>query len=264
MKWQLVVDPLFRVPFLNGLLLAVSMPLLGAYVRLRDEWLASLGMAQVTAAGGVVGMLLGIHPIAGALGAAGLAATAKGRSDVGKRRLRPPPPLRLVGRPPRRREQRAGRGGEPRAARRAALLHVGGAPRRRRRAARHRLGLLLPWISRSSSSSGSSPTTSRRTERTRSASTSPSTSWSRSRGPRDAVGGRHGVVRVVFVPPWPPSRGRTAGGAPSRGRPPSRSSPTSSRSRRRSASTSRSGRVLVTALLLTGLVRLLPEARGRA
>jgi len=78
MKWQLVVDPLFRVPFLNGLLLAVSMPLLGAYVRLRDEWLASLGMAQVTAAGGVAGLLLGIHPIAGALGAAGLAATAKG------------------------------------------------------------------------------------------------------------------------------------------------------------------------------------------
>ncbi len=78
MKWQLVFDPLFRVPFANGLLLAATVPLLGAYVRLRDEWLASLGIAQVTAAGGVVGMLLGLHPIPGALGAAGLAAGAKG------------------------------------------------------------------------------------------------------------------------------------------------------------------------------------------
>lgn len=78
MNWQLVFDPLFRIPFANGLLLAATVPLLGAYVRLRDEWLASLGIAQVTAAGGVVGMLLGMHPIPGALGAASLAAGAKG------------------------------------------------------------------------------------------------------------------------------------------------------------------------------------------
>jgi zinc/manganese transport system permease protein len=77
-KWQLVFDPLFRVPFLNGLLLAATVPLLGAYVRLRDEWLASLGIAQATAAGGVVGMLVGIPPIGGALGAASLAAGVKG------------------------------------------------------------------------------------------------------------------------------------------------------------------------------------------
>jgi zinc/manganese transport system permease protein len=78
MRWQLVFDPLFRVPFTNGLLLAATVPLLGAYVRLRDEWLAALGVAEATAAGGVVAMLLGLHPIPGALGAASLAAGAKG------------------------------------------------------------------------------------------------------------------------------------------------------------------------------------------
>ena len=41
-----VFDPLFRVPLANGLLLALVLPLLGAYVRLRNEWLAALGRAQ--------------------------------------------------------------------------------------------------------------------------------------------------------------------------------------------------------------------------
>ncbi|KAB2921217.1 MAG: ABC transporter, partial [Dechloromonas sp.] len=42
---------LFLVPFLTGLLLAVVLPLLGCYLRLRDEWLAALAYAHVTAAG---------------------------------------------------------------------------------------------------------------------------------------------------------------------------------------------------------------------
>ena len=67
-----VFDPLFRVPLANGLLLALVLPLLGAYVRLRNEWLAALGLAQVTAAGGVMAILVGIHPLAGALGALAL------------------------------------------------------------------------------------------------------------------------------------------------------------------------------------------------
>ncbi|MBK8594974.1 MAG: metal ABC transporter permease [Holophagales bacterium] len=81
MSFALVFDPLFRVPFANGLLLALVLPLLGSYVRLRNEWLAALGLAQVTAAGGVVAILLGIHPLAGAIGAAVLAAGVKGRTE---------------------------------------------------------------------------------------------------------------------------------------------------------------------------------------
>ena len=80
-NFALVFDPLFRVPFLNGLLLALVAPLLGAYVRLRDEWLAALGLAQVTAAGGVLAILVGFHPLAGALGAAALGAGVKGRTE---------------------------------------------------------------------------------------------------------------------------------------------------------------------------------------
>ncbi|RPJ76925.1 MAG: ABC transporter, partial [Acidobacteria bacterium] len=49
-----VWDAMFLLPFLNGLLLAVLLPLVGAHVRLREEWLASLGLAQVAAAGVVV------------------------------------------------------------------------------------------------------------------------------------------------------------------------------------------------------------------
>ena len=80
MSLSLVLDPLFRVPFANGLLLAFLLPLLGAHLRLRNEWLSALGLAQVTAAGGVSAVLLGIHPLAGALGAAVLAAGVKGRA----------------------------------------------------------------------------------------------------------------------------------------------------------------------------------------
>lgn len=81
MSLALVFDPLFRVPFANGLLLAFLLPLLGAHLRLRNEWLSALGLAQVTAAGGVSAILLGIHPLAGALGAAVLAAGVKGRAQ---------------------------------------------------------------------------------------------------------------------------------------------------------------------------------------
>ncbi len=81
MSFALVFDPLFRVPFANGLLLALVLPLLGCYVRLRNEWLAALGLAQVTAAGGVMAILVGVHPLAGSLGAAVVAAALKGRTE---------------------------------------------------------------------------------------------------------------------------------------------------------------------------------------
>jgi zinc transport system permease protein len=73
-------DPLFVLPFVNGLLLALLLPLLGAWIRLREEWLASLGLAQVSAAGVVLGAIF-VEPMAlvalVALAAAALAAAVK-------------------------------------------------------------------------------------------------------------------------------------------------------------------------------------------
>lgn len=70
-------DTMFLLPFVNGLLLAILLPLLGAWIRLREEWLAALGLAQVAAAGVVVGALF-MEPVGlVALGAAALAAAAK-------------------------------------------------------------------------------------------------------------------------------------------------------------------------------------------
>jgi zinc transport system permease protein len=70
-------DRMFLLPFLNGLLLAVLLPLLGAWIRLRNEWLAALGLAQVAAAGVVVGAIF-VEPVGlVALAAAALAAAVK-------------------------------------------------------------------------------------------------------------------------------------------------------------------------------------------
>jgi zinc transport system permease protein len=72
-----VWDAMFLLPFLNGLLLAILLPLVGAHVRLREEWLASLGLAQAAAAG-VVLAAFWVGPVALiALAAAALAALAK-------------------------------------------------------------------------------------------------------------------------------------------------------------------------------------------
>ena len=84
MNWSLVWDPLFRLPFGTGLLLALSLPLVGAVLRLREQWLSSLGVAQMAAAGGVAASLL--HwPI---IPAAALAAVAAGivRATLGTAR----------------------------------------------------------------------------------------------------------------------------------------------------------------------------------
>jgi zinc transport system permease protein len=70
-------DRMFLLPFVNGLLLAALLPLLGAWIRLREEWLAALGLAQVAAAGVVLGAIF-VEPVGlVALGAAALAAAAK-------------------------------------------------------------------------------------------------------------------------------------------------------------------------------------------
>jgi zinc/manganese transport system permease protein len=67
-------DPLFRVPFFNGLVLAVVLSLIGAYLRLRDEWLATFALAHVAAAGGVLSIPLGLPLVVTAAMAAGLVA----------------------------------------------------------------------------------------------------------------------------------------------------------------------------------------------
>ncbi|RFA27021.1 ABC transporter [Alkalilimnicola ehrlichii] len=78
MNLDLLFDPLFRVPFFTGLLLAALLPILGLYLRLRGEWLAALGYAHIAGAGGVLAPLVGVPIIAGALGGGALVALAKG------------------------------------------------------------------------------------------------------------------------------------------------------------------------------------------
>jgi zinc/manganese transport system permease protein len=70
-------DPLFLVPFATGLLLSVTLPLLGMYLRLREEWLAALAFAQLAAAGSLAAAIRGLPVLLGSFGAAGLAAAAK-------------------------------------------------------------------------------------------------------------------------------------------------------------------------------------------
>lgn len=70
-------DPLFRVPFFTGLLLAAALPLLGMYLRLREEWLAALAFAQVAAAGALAAAIQGLPVSLGSFGTAGAAAAAK-------------------------------------------------------------------------------------------------------------------------------------------------------------------------------------------
>lgn len=69
----LLFDPMFRVPFLVGLCLAAGLSLVGAMLRMRDEWLAAMGLSQVAAAGAIAAAPLGLPGLVGAFGAAGLA-----------------------------------------------------------------------------------------------------------------------------------------------------------------------------------------------
>jgi zinc transport system permease protein len=65
---------LFVAPFLTGLCLALLLPVLGCYLRLRDEWLAALSYAHVAAAGALLALPFGLPPLLGG----GLAAVAVG------------------------------------------------------------------------------------------------------------------------------------------------------------------------------------------
>jgi zinc/manganese transport system permease protein len=59
-------DSLFLLPFLAGLPLALLLPLLGNLLRLRDEWLAALGLAHLAGAAGLAGLALHVPAVLGA------------------------------------------------------------------------------------------------------------------------------------------------------------------------------------------------------
>lgn len=75
---ELLFDPMFRVPFITGLILAPLTALLGTLLRLRAEWLAALAYSQLAAAGGIIAALFHLPLLAGALMAAALVAAYKG------------------------------------------------------------------------------------------------------------------------------------------------------------------------------------------
>jgi zinc/manganese transport system permease protein len=71
-EW-LLFHPMFQIPFFTGLLLAIALSLVGALLRLRDEWLAALGLSQVAAAGAMAAVWWHAPALVGAFGAAALA-----------------------------------------------------------------------------------------------------------------------------------------------------------------------------------------------
>lgn len=77
------VDALFLIPFLTGLPLVLLLPLLGTLLRLREEWLATLGLAHLAGASGLAGMAVGIPVVLGAPLGALLGAAAKSRGVSG-------------------------------------------------------------------------------------------------------------------------------------------------------------------------------------
>ncbi|MCE1243219.1 metal ABC transporter permease [Oryzomicrobium sp.] len=77
LQTELLFDPLFLTPFLTGLPYALLLPLLGAYLRLKDEWLAALALAQTAAAGALVVLALAWPPAVGGLLGALVAAAGK-------------------------------------------------------------------------------------------------------------------------------------------------------------------------------------------
>ena len=77
------MDPLFLTPFLTGLPLVVLLPLLGTLLRLREEWLATLGLAHLAGAGGLAGMAVGLPVVQGASLGALLGAAFKSLSGGG-------------------------------------------------------------------------------------------------------------------------------------------------------------------------------------
>ena len=74
---ELLFEPMFRLPFLTGLLLVLVLPQLGLLLRLRHEWLAALGFAHLAGAGGALGAVLGLPVLPAALALALSAVAAR-------------------------------------------------------------------------------------------------------------------------------------------------------------------------------------------
>ena len=79
----MLMDSLFVIPFFAGLMLALLLPLVGMLLRLRDEWLATLGLAHLAAAGVLLGLALHLPTFVGAL--AGVLTGAGVKQSVGGR-----------------------------------------------------------------------------------------------------------------------------------------------------------------------------------
>jgi zinc/manganese transport system permease protein len=77
-----LTDPIFHLPLVAGLLLACVLPLLGALLTLRDEWLAALGFAHLAAAGALLGVGIGLPALPGGVVAAAGGAIAKGMGRI--------------------------------------------------------------------------------------------------------------------------------------------------------------------------------------
>ena len=77
MNWTAMFEPMFFTPFMTGLLVAAVLPVLGMYLRLREEWLAALAFAQLAAAGSLAAAIAGAPVLAGGLALSGIAAAAK-------------------------------------------------------------------------------------------------------------------------------------------------------------------------------------------
>ncbi|MGM0413510.1 MAG: metal ABC transporter permease [Pseudomonadota bacterium] len=70
-------DPMFRIPLATGLVAAALLPLLGLWLRLREEWLAALGIGHVGAATVLAGGALGLGVLPAGLGGAAVAVALK-------------------------------------------------------------------------------------------------------------------------------------------------------------------------------------------
>ena len=80
---EVLLDPLFRVPFVTGLMLAAVLPLLGTLLMLREEWLAALGLAHLAAASALLGIAAGVPAMIG--GAAGALLGDAAKTGLGAR-----------------------------------------------------------------------------------------------------------------------------------------------------------------------------------
>mgnify|MGYP001306904712 CR=1 FL=1 len=82
-----MMDTLFLLPFISGLCFALLLPLLGCYLRLRNEWLAALAYSNVSASGALGALALGVPLSLGgllaAISAAGLKRSLRGRLAQG-------------------------------------------------------------------------------------------------------------------------------------------------------------------------------------